>query len=36
LNGKKTDKKKDVTFQSFSPPIVVEVKPAPEPAKKKK
>ena len=36
LNGKKTDKKKDVTFQSFSPPIVMEVKPVPKPAEKKK
>ncbi|SVB00129.1 uncharacterized protein METZ01_LOCUS152983, partial [marine metagenome] len=36
LNGKKTDKKKDVTFQSFSPPIVMEVKPVPEPVEKKK
>jgi hypothetical protein len=25
LNGKKTDKKKDVTYQMFSPPIVLEV-----------
>ncbi|MDP7051778.1 MAG: hypothetical protein QF600_07625 [Verrucomicrobiota bacterium] len=31
LNGKKTDKKKDVTFQSISPPIVMEVKTAPKP-----
>ena len=36
LNGKKTDKKKDVTFQSFSPPIVMEIKPVPEPVEKKK
>ena len=35
LNGKKTDKKKDVTFQSLSPPIVMEVKPIPEPVEKK-
>ena len=35
LNGKKTDKKKDVTFQSLSPPIVMEVKPMPEPVEKK-
>ena len=35
LNGKKTDKKKDVTFQSLSPPIVMEVKPVPEPVEKK-
>ena len=35
LNGKKTDKKKDVTFQSLSPPIVMEVKPAPKPVEKK-
>ena len=28
LNGKKTDKKKDVTYQMFSPPIVLEVKSA--------
>ena len=36
LNGKKTDKKKDVTFQSISPPIAMEVKPMPEPVEKKK
>ena len=36
LGGKKTDKKKDVTFQSISPPIVMEIKPAPKPAEKKK
>lgn len=36
LNGKKTDKKKDVTFQTFSPPILMEVKPVPNPAERKK
>jgi len=36
LNGKKTDKKKDVTFQSFSPPIEMEIKPVSEPIEKKK
>ena len=36
LNGKKTDKKKDVTFQALSPPIAMEVKPMPEPVEKKK
>ena len=30
LNGKKTDKKKDVTYQMFSQPIVLEVRSAPE------
>ena len=31
LNEKKTDKKKDVTFQLISPPIIIEVKPVPKP-----
>ena len=35
LNGKKTDKKKDVTYQMFSPPIVLEVASAPKPPEKK-
>ena len=36
LNGKKTDKKKDVTYQMFSPPIVLEVASAPKPPEKVK
>ena len=32
LNGAKTDKKKDVTFQTISPPIVMEIKAPPKPA----
>ena len=32
LNGEKTDKKKDVTFQTISPPIVMEIKAPPKPA----
>lgn len=36
LNGKKTDKKKDVTYQMFSPPIVLEVVAAPKPLEKAK
>jgi hypothetical protein len=36
LNGKKTDKKKDVTYQMFSPPITLEVTPAPKPPEKVK
>ena len=36
LNGKKTDKKKDVTYQMFSPPITLEVTPALKPPEKVK
>ena len=36
LNGKKTDKKKDDTYQMFSPPIVLEVVAAPKPLEKAK
>ena len=34
LNGKKSEKKKDVTYQMFSPPIVLEVASAPKPPEK--
>ena len=36
LNGKKTDKKKDITYQMFSPPIVLEVAAALKPLEKVK